>query len=58
MTLPLEEAPGGSTYMSGGEMTQEEKAKAYDAYVRGNKAAWCRIVASRGNHPRNYQRKW
>jgi hypothetical protein len=36
MTLPLEEVPGGSTYMSVGEMTQEEKAKAYDAYMRGN----------------------
>jgi hypothetical protein len=36
MTLPLEEVPGCSTYMSVGEMTQEEKAKAYDAYVRGN----------------------
>jgi hypothetical protein len=36
MTAPLDEVCGGNTNKAGGEMTQEEKAKAYDAFMRGN----------------------
>jgi hypothetical protein len=36
MTPPLYEVHGGNTNKTGGEMTQEQKAKAYDAFMRGN----------------------
>ena len=36
MTPPLYAVRGGNTNKTGGEMTQEQKAKAYDAFMRGN----------------------
>ncbi len=36
MTPSLYGVRGGNTNKTGGEMTQEQKARAYDAFLRGN----------------------
>jgi hypothetical protein len=50
MTPVLYEVCGGNTTKTGGEMTQEQKAKAYDAFMRGSNQSKKEMGCAVRNH--------